>query len=210
MTKQNPKNRTRNKERSKQQFLDAVGNILKTKGYRYLKVNEIAATAGLDKKLIYNYFGGVDQLLDEYIKTQDFWSNVKNKNSEMEITDGGKEFTKQMLIEQFDFVAANKDLQKILIWRLTEERTSLRKLTEGQEKNGELLFKSITDPYFQDKSEDFRAVAAILVSGMYYLNLYSEVNGSVFCGLDVKTNEGRSKIKNALKMLVDKTFEELK
>jgi AcrR family transcriptional regulator len=53
MTKQNPKNRTRNKERSKQQFLDAVGNILKTKGYRYLKVNEIAATAGLDKKLIY-------------------------------------------------------------------------------------------------------------------------------------------------------------
>ncbi|RTZ46386.1 TetR/AcrR family transcriptional regulator [Chryseobacterium arthrosphaerae] len=40
----------RNKERSKKKFLDAVGKILKTKGYAGLKVNDIAATAGVDKK----------------------------------------------------------------------------------------------------------------------------------------------------------------
>ncbi|RKE88370.1 TetR/AcrR family transcriptional regulator [Epilithonimonas arachidiradicis] len=203
------KTRVKNKEKSKQQFMDAVGTILKTKGYKYLKVNEIAATAGLDKKLIYNYFGGTEQLLDEYIKTQDFWSNVKEEDSAEEITDGGQAFVKQMLSQQFDFVAANKELQKILLWRLSEERTSLRKLTEGQEKNGEILFKSITDPHFNDKSEEFRAVIAILISGAYYLNMYSEINGSIFCGLDLKTEAGRSKIKDALSLLVDKTYENL-
>ncbi len=201
--------RIKNKEKSKQQFLEAVGTILKTKGYKYLKVNEIAATAGLDKKLIYNYFGGAEQLLDEYIKSQDFWTNVKEENSAVEINDGGREFAKQMLSEQFDFVANNKDLQKILLWRLTEERASLRKLTEGQEENGELLFKSLTDPYFGEKSEDFRAIIALLISGAYYLNLHSEVNGSIFCGLDLKTDKGRAKIQNALNFLVDKAYDDL-
>ncbi|WP_317231440.1 TetR/AcrR family transcriptional regulator [Epilithonimonas zeae] len=210
MMEENTKPRVKSKEKSKQQFMDAVGTILKTKGYKYLKVNEIAATAGLDKKLIYNYFGGTEQLLDEYIKTQDFWSNVKEEDSAVEITDGGKEFAKQMMSEQFDFVSANKELKKILLWRLSEERTSLRKLTEGQEENGEILFKHITDPYFEDKSEDFRAVMAILVSGAYYLNLYSEMNGSIFCGIDLKTEDGREKIKKAFSFLIDETYETLK
>lgn len=199
----------KNKEISKQKFLDAVGIILKTKGYKYLKVNDIAATAGMDKKLIYNYFGGTEQLLDEYIKTQDFWTNVKEENAIQEVNDGGRNFVKQMISEQFDFVAENKELQKILLWRLSEERTTLRKLTEGQEENGEIFFKNILDPHFQDKSEDFRAIAAILVSGAYYLNLFSELNGSVFCGLDLKSEYGREKIKKAFSFLIDQTYDGL-
>ncbi len=66
----------RNKERSKKKFLDAVGKILKTKGYAGLKVNDIAATAGVDKKMIYTYFGGMDGLIDEYIRSQDYWIKV--------------------------------------------------------------------------------------------------------------------------------------
>ncbi|RYF76746.1 MAG: TetR/AcrR family transcriptional regulator, partial [Cytophagaceae bacterium] len=53
-----PATPVRNKEKSKQRLLDAVGKLLKSKGYAALKVNDIAATAGLDKKLIYKYFGG--------------------------------------------------------------------------------------------------------------------------------------------------------
>ena len=40
----------RNKENSKQQFLDAVGKILRTEGYSALKINNIASITGLDKK----------------------------------------------------------------------------------------------------------------------------------------------------------------
>ncbi len=199
----------KSKENSKQKFLDAVGEILRTKGYKYLKVNDIAAVAGLDKKLIYNYFGGTEQLLDEYIKSQDFWSNVKEENAEQDLTDGGRSFVKQMISEQFDFVSRNKELQKILLWRLSEERSSLRKLTEDQEENGEVFFKNIIDPHFEDRSEDFRAIAAILVSGAYYLNLFSELNGSVFCGLDLKSESGRAKIQKAIGFLVDKTYDSL-
>lgn len=202
-------NRGRDKNKSKQQFLDAVGTILRTKGYTALKVNNIAATAGLDKKLIYKYFGSTEQLIDEYIHSQDFWSNVTGDVVPKEITDGGKAFLKQMLLEQFDFVSQNKAFQKVLIWSVSEQRKSLQKLIDDQEANGEVLLKSITDPYFGDKASDHRAVMAILVAGLYYLNLFTEVNGSHFCGIDLKTEEGRSKIRQATSFLVEQTYSSL-
>lgn len=199
----------RNRERSKKKFLDAVGKILTTKGYAGLKVNDIAAAAGVDKKMIYTYFGGLDGLMDEYIRSQDYWSNVSAEAGMPDLSDGGKALTEAMLLQQFDFVASNKELQKLLLWRLSESRRSLTKMTNLQEENGELLFKMISDPHFGEHSQDFRAVMAIMVSGLYYLNLYSEVNGSVFCGIDLNTPDGREKIKKAVSFLVDKTFENL-
>ncbi|WP_316829251.1 TetR/AcrR family transcriptional regulator [Pedobacter aquatilis] len=199
----------RNKERSKKKFLDAVGKILKTKGYAGLKVNDIAATAGLDKKMIYTYFGGTDQLIDAYVHSQDFWSNIKDEKVPVTINDGGKAFTESTLFEQFDYVFKNKELQKVLLWRLSEQRNSLKKLTDDQEANGEMLFRNITAPHFGDKDKPFRAIMALLVSGIYYLNLYSTVNGSVFCGLDMKDHNDRDEIKKAISFLIDQTYENL-
>lgn len=198
----------RNKERSKKKFLDAVGKILKTKGYAGLKVNDIAATAGVDKKMIYTYFGGMDGLLDEYIRSQDYWSNVSTDSVPPEINDGGKAFTEEMLFAQFDYVFKNKEMQKMLLWRLSEQRKSLTKLNDLQEASGELLFAAVSDPYFKEHSEDFRAIMAVLISGLYFLNL-DTVNGSVFCGVDVATEEGRDKIKKAVSFLVKQTYENM-
>lgn len=209
MKKETANLRERNKEKSKQQFLNAVGKILKTKGYAALKVNDIAATAGLDKKLIYKYFGGTDQLLDEYISSQDFWSNVKGEKVPEVITDGGKAFLTDMFLEQFDYVYKNKEFQKVLLWRLSQQRNSLKKLAEDQEANGEIILQNITDPYFEEKSEDFRAVAAILVAGLYYINLSSTYNGNIFCGLDIKSEQGREKIEGAISFIVGQAYENL-
>lgn len=197
----------RSKEKSKQKLLNAVGKLLKTKGYTALKVNDIAATAGLDKKLIYNYFGGTDALIDEYIRNNDFWSNVENVPAD--ISDGGEAYIKQMLSSQFDYMFKNKEFQRVILWRLSESRKSLRKLTEKQEENGERLLQAFIDPHFGNNAKRHRAIAALLVSGLYYLNLYQAVNGSIFCGLDMKSEEGRNEVKEAINFLVTQTYQHL-
>ncbi|MCT2564058.1 TetR/AcrR family transcriptional regulator [Chryseobacterium herbae] len=199
----------RNKERSKKKFLDAVGKILKTKGYAGLKVNDIATVAGVDKKMIYTYFGGMNGLIDEYIRSQDYWSNVTTEKMMPDLESGGRLFTEAMLLEQYDYVFKNKELQKLLIWRLSEPRKALHNMTNAQEENGESLFKFIIEPHFGEKTQDFRAITAIVISGLYYLNMYSALNGSVFCGIDLSTDEGREKIKKAVSFLVDQTYENL-
>src|SRR5690606_5294461 len=141
--------------------------------------------------------------------TQDFWSNVHADMASEPIDDGGKTFTKEVFLSQFDYLSKNKELQKVLLWRLSEERKSLRKLTDEQEENGEKLFSQITDPHFGEHAEKFRAVSAVLVAGMYYLNMYSEHNGSIFSGIDLKTDDGRKAIKDAVSFLIDKTYDGL-
>ena len=207
MEKEKGKTRQRNKNKSKQDLINAVGELLTTKGYSSLKVNNIAATAGLDKKLIYKYFGGTEELLDEYILNQDFWANVTSEKIPQVINDGGKELTKLMLTSQFDFLEKNEELQKILLWSLSEERKSLKNLIETQEKNGEMIFTTITDKFFGEKSREFRAISAIMVSGIYYLNMYAKKNGSVFCGVDLSEEEGKQEIKNAITKMIDKIYE---
>lgn len=200
----------RNKERSKQQLLDAVDTLLVSKGFTALKVNDIAATAGLDKKLIYRYFGSKDNLVDEYIRSLDFWSNVKKDDTRHDFSDGGREFTKQMLAEQFDYTADSKAFQKILLWGLYESRKSLKRVADDRESNGEILLTNITDPFFGGKASLYRAVTAILISGIYYLNMYAGVNGTTFCGIDLTTTGGRDEIKRALAVIVDLLYDEKK
>lgn len=196
----------RNKEKSKQKFLNAVEKILHTKGFSGLRVNDIARTAGLDKKLIYNYFGGKDELIDEYIRSQDFWSNVKDESGGTAVQDGGKTLVKAMLLSQFDYVFKNKDFQKILLWGLLENRKSLKKLADDREENGAMLFESITDPHFKENAKRYRAIIALLISGIYYLDIYATTNDCTFCGLDLKSADGRSAIEDALSFLIDKTY----
>ncbi|UTX49856.1 TetR/AcrR family transcriptional regulator [Chryseobacterium sp. MA9] len=202
----------RNKERSKKNFLDAVGKILRTRGHAALKVNDIAATAGVDKKMIYTYFGGIDGLIDEYIRSQGYWSKVTINEIEKikpKLDDGGKSFMEEMLLSQFDYVYNSKEAQKLLLWRISEPRKSLRKLTDIQEENGEYIFKLLMDPHFKKNVEEVRSIMAILVSGLYYLNMYSAMNGSIFCGIDVDTSKGREKIKKAISFLLNQTYENL-
>lgn len=200
----------RSREKSKEKLLNAVGKILKTKGFTALKINDIATTAGLDKKLIYNYFGGLDQLLDEYIRSQDFWSNITLENAQPDTSDGGRAFMKAMAIAQYDYVARNRELQKILLWGLSENRKSLKRVAEEREINGEGLLTHIADPYFGDNALSFRALMAIVVSGIYYLDMYPVVNGKTFCGIDLTQPSGREEIKKALEMLVDMIYGTLK
>ena len=203
------KKQSRNKENSKERLLKAVGKILKNDGFAELKVNKIAATAGLDKKLIYNYFGSKDKLVGQYINSKDFWSNVKADSIPADFSDGGKKFTIEVLQQQFDFVRDSAELQKVLLWRLSEEQPFLRKMTDNQEKVGEELFKNVMDPQFGKYAQDYRAITAILVAGIYYLNLYASHNGSIFCGIDLNEPEGREKIRQALSFLINKTYEGL-
>jgi len=192
----------RDKEKTKQKLLNAVGKILKTKGYSGLMVSKIAAVAGFDKKLIYEYFGSTDKLIDEYIKSQDYWSRFELA-ADADLSDGGKEMSKIAILNQFENLKKNKELQKILIWEMSESRPILKKLFDQREEVGEELFKNITDPYFGEKSDKFRAIAAILVAGSYHLNMFTAHNATTFCGIDMKSEDGRQKIKTAIEDIIE-------
>ncbi|ASW73883.1 TetR family transcriptional regulator [Chryseobacterium piperi] len=197
----------RDKEKTKQKLLAAVGKILRVKGYSGLKVSKIAAVAGFDKKLIYEYFGSTDKLIDEYIKSQDYWSKF-SPNIEEEVHAGkGKEALTQGILAQFESLKKNKELQKIILWELSESKPILKNILKQREEVGANLFENVTDPYFGEDATRFRAMLALIVSGVYYLNLFPAYNGTEFCGIDMRTNEGRAEIEKVIVDMIDFAYE---
>ncbi len=64
---------SRNRQRTEQRLIEAVGTVLTTAGVAGLNASAIAAQAGVDKALIYKYFGDLEGLLRRYGESADLW-----------------------------------------------------------------------------------------------------------------------------------------
>jgi AcrR family transcriptional regulator len=66
----------RNRAATEARILQAVGDVLARDGFQALGVNAVAQEAGVDKVLIYRYFGGLPELLQAWGRSGRFWPSV--------------------------------------------------------------------------------------------------------------------------------------
>ena len=201
----------RDKDRTKEKLIKTVGKIIKAKGFHELKISKIAQVAGVDRKLIYEYFGNVENLINEYLRAEDYGSSMKDIDvANTDFSDHGKGFSKILIANMFDALSKNKELQKIIVWELYEYNEILRKLSDHREELGEHLFQAILHPYFKENHKKYRAILAILISSTYYLHLHADSNGSKICGLDIKDKEDENIIREVINDIIDGAFEKYK
>lgn len=67
---------TRNRAETEARILAAVRTILARDGFPALNISAVAAQAGVDKVLVYRYFGKIDDLLAAFGRSADFWPGV--------------------------------------------------------------------------------------------------------------------------------------
>ena len=67
----------RSRRGTEERIVPAVGTVLERDGFEKVGVNLIARTAGVDKVLIYRYFGGLDGLLTSFGESADIWWTVE-------------------------------------------------------------------------------------------------------------------------------------
>ena len=206
MTRKTTDGPLRNKERTKKAMISAVGKILVKEGFTGLNVSKVAAKANIDRKLIYDYFGGMEGLVKEYLNTRDFWaSNTEQIEQAIpeNTADIGKAATCDILEQQFDALMENAEMRSIITWALCQDLKPLRELNEAREELAEAFFTNLADAYFKDKDKNFRAVVAILISANYYMTLISQVNGSKICGIDIQKTEDQEAIKKTFRQIID-------
>lgn len=199
----------REKARTKRKLISAVGKVIQRKGYSGLNVASISKEAGLDRRLVYTYFGSLDNLIETYVKQKDYWSsNVKEDflASLEDDTELKSEDIFNLLQGQFDAVLKDKALQKIIHWELGEKNKMLRKISDNRELLGEELFKRV-EPNFAGTDIDIRAILALQIGGLYYLSLHAKANGSLFCGIDINEMEGKERIEKALETVLSLCYQ---
>ncbi len=201
----------RDKERTKARMIAAVGKVIQKKGYHALNGPNIALECGLNKALIWNYFGGLDQLVEAYLTQKDFWQIGDKGVLEQMITNPGSmsiSLIEELLKSQFNTFLKDKTKQKVIHWGLGEKTKALKNIAERRELLGEELFKHV-DSKFENSENDLRATLAILVSSIYYLSLQAKSTGSTFCGIDVNTEAGKERIQKTMRKILEQTFSDV-
>lgn len=196
----------RDKERTKLKLLAAVGSILKKDGFTGLNVSNVAKKANVHRKLIYDYFGGMENLVKEYLNSKDYFKVSLSQIDEiMEASkaDFGREMAYTLLENQFDALMENEEMRRIINWGLSENLKPLVELNQERERLGEVFFTRVTDDHFKDKGKNFRAIEGILVGGIYYMTLQAKMSGETMCGIDINTAEGKFEMKKAIKQIVE-------
>lgn len=197
------------KKETKEKLIKAVGKILESEGHTGLKLSKIAAKTGVDKVLIYRYFGDVDNLIEIFLLREDYWAGTAR-----EVNDAVGDIKDIKLLDlinfflekQFDAVSENKILQKTMLWSISEKNKVMAKMIANREETGADLFKLVDQ--VMDKSEvNFRAISAINVAATYYLAMHSAHNEGTFCELPLHTEEGKEEIKKAIRQINQWAFE---
>ena len=195
----------REKARTINKIINAVGKVLKKHGYPGLTIANIAAEAKVDRKLIYTYFDSLDSLIEQYIEKRDYWkTKAKSTISTLLNQESiNHEEMHSLLFGQFNSVFKDEILQRIIQWELSEDKEILRKLADSREEIGEELIQKYSK--HQNPEVDTRAILALQTAGLYYLAMHARTNGSTFCGLDLNKEEDQKRISNTLDDILRKS-----
>ena len=201
----------RDSETTKQNILDAVGRVLERDGFRGLGINAIAKEANVGKPLIYRYFGGMPQLLEEFGKDADFWMGLDDMLYEADQVIGGKRskvFSENMrlvLIVYARILRSRPLLQEILASELTAPAGLVEPLaTARRDRAREALLDFMGDIEWP-KDFDATATFAILLAGVQYLTLHTRISED-YWGVPLKTEEDWERFEAAVGRIADLAF----
>jgi AcrR family transcriptional regulator len=195
---------SRDKETTKQRLIDAVGSIIREKGFQGIGINAVAREAGVDKVLIYRYFGDLDGLLRAFIAQKDYFSNLEHflgENRTIESRADAIEMGKKVLIGQLRQALSNKELQEILLWELNQKNQVTDAVAETRERQAVAMLEEMKTIVDFDKV-DFPAIGSLIVGGIYYLILRSRLV-KTYSGIDLNSEEGWQRIEQAIIDLLD-------
>ncbi len=191
-----------NKEQTKQRLLDAVTTVLSREGFRGLTVSSVAREAGVDKALIYRYFGDLPHLLACRAQSGEFWPGP-----EVLVEGDFQRYARMPAPERSSRIFGNwlKEMRQrpltleVLLWELAERNEFADALQNVRQDGQQLLVRRLAADIAPD--EDIQAVMCLLTAAVHYLVLVARTRDS-FGGLDLRDEASWDRITDAIGTLV--------
>ncbi|MCP3976208.1 MAG: TetR/AcrR family transcriptional regulator [bacterium] len=207
MTGARPQTATRDKKATKERLLNGVGAILSRQGFGSLGINAVAQEAGVDKVLIYRYFGGMPELLHAFGQSSGFWPSVAEV-----IGEDPHELMRLSLADRWAvglsrYAAALRRrpiTKEILAWEQIERNELCEILRDAREK----WFVELMAHFPDDEAAtdaDLISTVLLVVGAIHYFVVLSRLQGD-FSGVAVDTDEGWDHIDSVILTILQRTF----
>ncbi|HZY39760.1 MAG TPA: TetR/AcrR family transcriptional regulator [Mucilaginibacter sp.] len=198
----------RNPEDKVSRLIGAVGDTLKEKGYHGLGVNKLALRAGVSKPMVYEYFGSENRLLKAYIGQKDSWLAYFESLElpEKPTTEELKNCFIRMLQDQFRYFHGDMEMQKLVLWQISEFNPLMRATCEAREREGVRLLE-LAEGHFRKSGISLKAVMGLLVGGIYYSVLHDSAGLGTMAGIDIKNEKEFDSVLNTIAQVIGWAFE---
>ena len=101
-------------QRTKQNILQAAEEIFAARGLDGARVDDIAAAAGANKRMIYAYFGGKEQLYQTVLES--VYRRLGDCEASLPQTDDVREAIGALVLAYFDFQVNNPHYARMVTW----------------------------------------------------------------------------------------------
>lgn len=186
-----PKRYRRKNVDIKADIAKAAESLIKKKGFASMLVTELIKKARIEPLVFYNRYDNLSDFYDEFVRQYDYW--FKDILT-------GIEFPAD---SEAGYVSILKDVQKALQDKSVMLELLRWEIAEGNETTvrtamlREMHTMPLADAYgAKFKNIDVVALSALVIGGIYYLNLHRD--RSKFSDIDLNTEQGQARIEKAL------------
>jgi AcrR family transcriptional regulator len=197
--------RTRHRAATEHQLVVAVGQLLAEQGPAALNASNVARAVGVDKALIYRYFGSFDGLIEAYARDGLYWPTPQDiVPDELELL--ALPFDARLVTILIRYVAALRarpETLAILAGELAERGPFQRVLENRREEFGLALFRFGHDA---PPGLDLPALVTVLIGSIHYLLIRAR-QVSYFNGVQLNSDAGWQRIEAALALCLTSTVQ---
>jgi len=189
----------RNRDATRERMLAAVGSLLAREGFSGLGVNAVAREAGVDKVLIYRYFGGIEPLLDTWGRA----ALAASPAASVPATHAGDPAGRASAALLGFARAAREHPQalEVMRWELVEDNALTRRLADLREAAGFAELARLGVDEAHARAVDLPAVATVLSAGLLHLALRART-APRWLGIPLRTRRGWARLERAAALLV--------
>lgn len=193
---------SRNRPRTEARLREALGAVLVRGGFAALTPSAVAREAGVDKMLIYRYFGGMPGLVEAVASGPDFFPTFE------EVCDGDPVALRALPLSERAAVVvdnyarllmARPMVLELMVWELVERNELTAIMETAREEMGLKLAREI---FAGDggRAVQVNAVSALLGAAVTYLALRRR-KIRWFNGVDLRSDEGWDQLREAVRQM---------
>lgn len=198
----------RDRAATEARLLAAVGEVLARDGFAALGVNAVARAAGVDKVLIYRYFGGLPGLVAAWGRSGSFWPGIdelmgpdRDAFLALPLAERYARFFEHLI----EGLRERPLTLEIMAAEIVEPRNALTAVLESErEAWGEEAGRVLGGAEFARRPE-LQGLTLLLVAGVQYLLLRSR-RIRVFGGVDIRSDAGWGTLQASLRRLAQDLF----
>jgi AcrR family transcriptional regulator len=194
--------RARDRTATEEKILGAVEKVLARDGFASLGVNEIARQAGVDKVLIYRYFGGLPELLRAFGKRGNFWPSIEELLPDTETLRDkpAKELLTAFLLRFIDALRKRPLTIEILAMEIDAPNALSQVLDEVREEWGLQVARALGGEDHRNALE-LNINISLVIAGVQHL-LVRARRTAMWSGIPIQDDRGWEVIKHGITWMV--------